>query len=153
MKVYIGADHRGFNFKKGIISILEEMHYDVVDVGVHEKGKICDYPKIGYKVAKAVSQDKDSRGILICLSGIGQTIIANKVRGAYAALCYNARTAVLSRKHNNANVLVLSGRFGKKNELRNIIEKWMTTPFEGGRHKRRMQQIKRFEQKECRENQ
>lgn len=145
MKVYIGSDHRGYDFKKKIFDILQEMDHDVIDLGVHEKGVSCDYPKIGAKVARKVVEDKNSRGILICMSGIGQSIVANKVKGAYAALCYNAEAAKLSRQHNNANILVLSGKFVKKNELTKIIKVWLTTEFEGGRHLRRVNQIKKIE--------
>ncbi len=151
MKVYIGADHRGYDFKKMIFDILQEMDYDVVDLGVHEKGVACDYPKIGAKLAKLVVSDKSSRGILICMSGIGQSIVANKVKGAYAALCYNAQAAKLSRQHNNANILVLSGKFVKKNELAKMIKVWLNTDFEGGRHLRRFNQIKKIEKEQCNE--
>ncbi len=145
MKIYIGSDHRGYDFKNKIFNLLQEMDHDVIDVGVHEKGVSCDYPQIGHKLARLVVSDKRSRGILICMSGIGQTIVANKVRGAYAALCYNAEAAKLSREHNNANILVLSGKFVKKNQLARILKVWLTTKFEGGRHLRRVNQIKRIE--------
>ncbi len=145
MKVYIGSDHRGYNFKKDIFDILQEIGQDVLDIGVHEKGVACDYPKIGFKLAKLVVADKQSCGILICMSGIGQSIVANKVKGAYAALCYNAAATKLAREHNNANILILSGKFVKKDELKKIIKVWLTTKFEGGRHLRRVNQIKRIE--------
>jgi RpiB/LacA/LacB family sugar-phosphate isomerase len=145
MKVYIGSDHRGYNFKKTIFDLLQKMDHDVIDIGVHEKGVPCDYPKIGHKLAQLVVKDRKARGILICMSGIGQTIVANKVRGAYAALCYNAQAARLSRQHNNANILVLSGKFVKKKDLPRILKVWFSAEFEGGRHLRRINQIKRIE--------
>jgi len=148
MKVYIGADHRGYDLKNKIFDILQEQGHDVIDVGVHEKGISCDYPKIGYKLAKLVVGAKNSSGILICMSGIGQSIVANKVCGAYAALCYNPEATQLARQHNNANILVLSGKFIKKKELNKMLEVWLSTKFEGGRHLRRTKQIKRIEKGE-----
>ena len=145
MKVYIGADHRGVNFKKKIIKTLIGQKHNVIDLGAHESSASCDYPKIALKVAAAVTKSKSNRGILVCMSGIGQTIAANKVRGAYAALCYNAQSAALSREHNNANILVLSAKFVKSNALRKILKTWLTTKFEGGRHQRRFNQIRKIE--------
>lgn len=146
MKVYIGADHRGVDFKKKITKILNAQGYVVVDIGARESEKNCDYPKVAYKVATEVAQSKDGRGILVCMSGIGQAIAANKVKGAYAALCYNAEAAALSRRHNNANILVLGAKFVKSKELPGILTTWMETEFEGGRHERRFNQIKKIEQ-------
>ena len=145
MKIYIGADHRGFTFKEKIISILESLNYDVDDLGTYDETTPCDYPKVSYQVATKVAKIKNSRGILVCMSGIGQSIAANKVKGAYAALCYNAEAAQLSRQHNNANILVLSSKFIKPEDLRNIIKIWLETKFEGGRHLRRVNQIKKIE--------
>jgi len=145
MKIFIGADHRGVTFKSAIIKVLEKMELDVIDVGSHDSKKGCDYPKYAYKVAKEVVKDKDNRGILVCMSGIGQSIAANKVKGAYAALCLNAQVAKLSRLHNNSNILVLSSKFVKKTELNKILKVWINTEFEGGRHQRRVNQIKKLE--------
>jgi RpiB/LacA/LacB family sugar-phosphate isomerase len=145
VKIYIGSDHRGFKFKEQILRILAAGGHDVIDVGVHSDEKSYDYPKIGYAVATRVAADKNSRGMLLCLSGIGQTIIANKVPGVYAALCDTVGLARLSRQHNNANVLVMGAHFVKKTELKKIIQVWLSTEFEGGRHLRRLNQIKRIE--------
>lgn len=147
MKIFIGADHRGFTLKKNIVDALKKRGFSVVDMGTHDE-KFCDYPLIGYQVAKRVAQSKNNRGILICMTGIGQTITANKVKGAYAALCYNKQAAKLSRQHNNANVLVLSAKFTKKSDVPGIIKTWLETPFESGRHQRRVDQIKKIE-KDC----
>jgi len=117
MKVYIGADHRGYNFKEKIIKALNGQGHDVIDMGSYELTPSCDYPKVAYKVASKVAKQRNGRGILVCMSGIGQAMAANKVRGAYAALCYNAQSAALSRKHNNANILVLGSKFVKQNEI------------------------------------
>jgi len=145
MKIFIGADHRGVGFKARIKGILQSLGYDVIDVGTNDETKGCDYPKIGFDVASRVARSRNGRGILMCMSGIGQSIVANKVKGAYAALCYNAEAAKLSRQHNNANVLVLSAKFVKSNQLKKILTVWLTTEFEGGRHQRRVNQIKKIE--------
>ena len=147
MKIFIGADHRGFLLKKKITEALTKRGFDVVDMGTYHN-EFCDYPLIGYKVAREVVKSKNHRGILICMTGIGQTITANKVKGAYAALCYNEQAARLSRQHNNANILVLSAKFTKKNALHSIIKAWLETTFERGRHARRVHQIKKIE-KDC----
>ena len=145
MKVYIGADHRGVDFKKKIIKILNDQKHNIIDVGAFESSSSCDYPKIAQKVAREVTKSRNGRGILVCMSGIGQTIAANKVRGAYAALCYNAESAALSRKHNNANILVLGANFVKQKEISKILKAWFSAEFEGGRHQRRVNQIKKME--------
>jgi len=145
LKVYIGADHRGVNYKKKISDILAKLEYDVIDVGAFNSSESCDYPKVAKKVAKAVAKSTEDRGILVCMSGVGQAIAANKVKGVYAALCYNVQVAKLSRQHNNSNVLVLSSKFTKQKDLPKIIKTWLTTDFEGGRHLRRLNQIKALE--------
>ncbi|MBF0384832.1 MAG: ribose 5-phosphate isomerase B [Candidatus Omnitrophica bacterium] len=145
MEIYVGSDHRGYLYKDKIIGILAELGYEAKDCGTYEDGNSCDYPKYAYTVASKVAKKKDSRGVLVCMSGIGQTIAANKVKGAYAALCYNAKSAELSRLHNNANVLVLSAKFVKAKDLKNILKVWLSTSFEGGRHQRRLDMIKKIE--------
>ena len=145
MKIFIGADHRGVNFKKKIIQILKTQEVNVIDLGLYDPVKSCDYPKVAYKVASEVSKSRNDRGILVCMSGIGQAIAANKVRGAYAALCYNTESAALSRKHNNANILVLGSKFVKTKDIEKILRVWLNTKFEGGRHRRRINQIKKME--------
>lgn len=145
MKVYIGSDHRGIALKTKVIEYFDKQHYDVVDVGAHDEKVSCDYPKIAVKVAGPVGKERNSRGVLICMSGIGQSIAANKVNGALAALCYNPEAAKLSRQHNNANVLVLSSKFMKATDLNKILKNFFETDFEGGRHLRRVNQMKRIE--------
>jgi len=145
LKVYIGSDHRGCDFKKKIIKILEEKEYDVIDVGAYDPAVSCDYPKIAAKVATQVGKSRNARGILVCMSGIGQAMAANKIKGAYAALCHNVEAAALSRQHNNANILVLGSKFVKAKELKKILDVWFSTEFEGGRHLRRVNQIKKME--------
>ena len=145
MKIYIGSDHRGFALKRKIEKMLVDAGYHPVDMGSFDAHVICDYPKVAYQLARQVAQSPRRRGILVCMSGIGQVVAANKVRGAYAALCYNAASAALSRKHNNTNILVLGAKFVKPKDIRKILKTWLTTDFEGGRHQRRINQIKKIE--------
>lgn len=145
MKIYIGADHRGYALKEDIIKMLKKAGHRVLDAGTFTDETTCDYPAIAYRVAREVAQTKNSRGILVCMSGIGHSIAANKVPGAYAALCYNQTAAALSREHNNSNILVLGARFLKKGELRAVISTWLKTKFSGGRHLRRFRQIQAIE--------
>ena len=145
MKVYIGADHRGFELKKKIVGVLKSKGHEVMDVGTHTQGDDCDYPQFSYEVATRVAKTEASRGILVCMTGIGHSIAANKVPGAYAALCYNKEAAVLSRQHNNANILVVGSKFVSESEILEIIEVWLASSFEGERHSRRTEQIKKIE--------
>jgi len=145
MKIFVGADHRGYALKKRVVAHLQKTGHLVTDVGTHRPGVSCDYPQFAYRVAQQVTRTPGARGILICMSGIGHSIAANKVPGAYAALCYNKRAAVLSREHNNANILVVGARFIKQKDILEMIPVWLKTPFAGGRHARRVGQIKRIE--------
>jgi len=145
MKIFIGADHRGFELKAKIVKLLKSLGHTVEDVGTYDK-EACDYPEFSLKVARGVISNEGSRGILVCMSGIGHTIAANKVKGVYAALCYNKDAAMLSRQHNNANVLVLSAKYVPRQELDEIIKICLSTEFEGGRHERRINKIKEIEE-------
>ena len=145
MRIFIGADHRGYALKNKVALNLKGLGLKVVDVGTHKEGISCDYPKISFDVARRVAHTKEARGILICLSGIGHSIAANKIPGAYAALCYNKQAAILSRRHNNSNILVIGAGFVKENQIMAIIRAWLKTSFEGGRHTRRLRQIKQME--------
>ncbi len=147
MKIFIGADHRGYQLKKDIIKLLEGLGHDIKDAGIHQEGVSCDYPGLSYEVASEVVKSRDARGILICMTGIGHTIAANKVKGAYAALCYNKEAAILAREHNDSNILVLGAKFVTRTELNDIITTWLETQFAGGRHLRRVKQIKEIEKK------
>ena|SRR3989338_1411706 len=147
LKIYVGADHRGFSLKSKIVKLLGRRGYAVEDMGTFEETQACDYPHVAYKVAQVVAKTKNGRGVLVCMSGIGQAIAANKVRGAYAALCYNPEAAALSRRHNNANILVLSAKFVKEKDVPKILEAWFSAEFEGGRHRRRFEQIRRIEKR------
>ena len=147
MKIFIGADHRGYALKNKVARDLVAQGHEVVDVGTHRKGINCDYPRISFEVAQRVARVNNAKGVLICMSGIGHSIAANKIAGAYAALCYNKRAAILSRQHNNANILVVGAKFVKQKQMMAIIKAFLSTPFEGGRHARRVGQIKRMEKK------
>ena len=145
MKVFVGADHRGYQLKEKVIVFLKTKGYQVEDAGTFSDEIPCDYPAIAYRVAREVATAKNSRGILICMSGLGHAIVANKVPGAYAALCYNKEAAALAREHNNSNILVLGAKFVKRNELESIVLTWLNTKFTGGRHLRRFRQIQALE--------
>jgi RpiB/LacA/LacB family sugar-phosphate isomerase len=147
MKIFIAADHRGVELKKEIKTFVEGFGHTVVDMGAEASDKPCDYPPLAYKVAVSVAKQHSARGILLCMTGIGISIAANKVPGAYAALCYNAEVAKFSRQHNNANILVLGAKFVSKEEMRKIIRVWLEEKFEGGRHARRVRQVKDIEKK------
>ncbi len=145
MHIFIGADHRGFLLKRKIIKYLQKEGHEVTDVGIKKPGVKCDYPKFSHRVATGVAKNPKARGILVCMTGIGHSIAANKVPGAMAALCCNKRAAHYARAHNNSNILVLSAKFVSRKELFDIIRIWLITKFEGGRHARRVNQIKRIE--------
>ena len=144
-RVAIGADHGGFKLKARLIPMLQVQGFEVADLGTHSP-KPCDYPTIGYKVASAVSQGTFDRGVLLCKSGVGIAIIANKVPGIRAAVCGDVFDAKRSRAHNDANVLVLGAEKLSDAKAKRIVEIWFATPFEaGGRHERRVRQIAAIE--------
>jgi ribose 5-phosphate isomerase B len=141
MKIAIAADHRGHAAKERIAILLGEMGHEVMDMGA-ENAKSCDYPDVAWPASKAVSEGKAQRGILICGSGIGMSICANKVPGIRAALCHDELTAELSRRHNNANVLCLASDVMGEELMRRIVSNWLRTEFESnGRHARRVEKI------------
>ena len=145
MKIFVGSDHRGFQLKKNVDGILKALGHEVVDVGTYTEGVDCDYPQIAYKVAVEVVRNPGSRGILLCMMGIGHSIAANKVPGVYAALVYNKEAALLSRRHNDSNVLVMGSQFVDEANMLEIIKIWLSTAFDGGRHLRRKEQIQKIE--------
>ncbi|MFN4259832.1 MAG: ribose 5-phosphate isomerase B [Gemmataceae bacterium] len=145
MKIAIGSDHRGFDVKRRLQSFLTLLDHEVLDVGPSSSDSV-DYPDFAFKVARAVSEGRVQRGILICGSGIGMCIAANKVRGVRAALCHDAITAEMSRRHNDANVLCLSADLLGEELMERMVRIWLQTDFEGGRHARRVEKIVRFEQ-------
>ena len=148
MKIAIGSDHAGFETKEEVKKLLKEKGYEFDDLGAVEYDPKDDYPIYGEKVAKAVASGEYDRGIVICGSGIGISISANKVPGTRAAACYNTEMAKISREHNDANILALSGRIKTDQSASEITEVWLETPFsEGERHKRRIEQIEKIERK------
>lgn len=140
LKVAIGSDHAGFSLKTKIIEYLNEQQIDVIDCGTMSTDSV-DYPDFAKKVAESVSQSEVEKGILVCGSGIGVSIVANKVKGVRAALCMNAEMAELSRLHNDANILCLGERLVDSKDAINIVYTWLNTDFEGGRHQRRVDKI------------
>lgn len=139
----LASDHGGFELKEKIKKILERKNYRVTDFGAYNR-QSCDYPKFGIRLIKSILRKKNSRGILTCRSGIGFSILANRFRGIRAALCYNVKAASLSRKHNDSNVLILAGDFIKHSQVKRILDAWLNSEFEAGRHERRLKQIERF---------
>lgn len=144
-RIAIGADHAGYRLKEFVKKLLEEKGFEVVDVGTYSEER-CHYPEYARKVAKMVSEGEVSRGVLICGSGIGMSIVANKFKGVRAALCHNIYSAKFSRLHNNSNVLCLGGRVTGEDLTREIVETWLNTPFEGGRHQERLNLISQIEE-------
>ncbi|MBN1787013.1 MAG: ribose 5-phosphate isomerase B [Sedimentisphaerales bacterium] len=144
MKVAVGNDHRGMEAKEQVKAIITEMGHKCIDFGISAEGP-ADYPDLAYLTATAVSKREVDMGILICGTGIGMCIAANKVHGVRAALCYDELNARVSREHNNANVLCLSGDLLGSQVLRKIVEVWLTTKFAGGRHQRRVEKIEAIE--------
>jgi ribose 5-phosphate isomerase B len=144
MKIAIGSDHRGYGAKQQIKAIVAQMGHECVDFGTDGTHPV-DYPDLAYVVAKAVSQKEADRAILICATGLGMSIAANKVRGIRAALCHDELSAQISRDHNDTNVLCLSGDQVGEVLLRKIVEAWLATAFSGGRHQRRVNKIAAIE--------
>jgi ribose 5-phosphate isomerase B len=141
MKIALASDHRGFEFKKRIAAMLSKMGHTVEDFGTTSSSESVDYPDYGLKAAKAVGSKKCDRGILICGTGIGMSLIANKIKGVRAALCHNLYTVEMSRRHNDSNVLCIGADIVGEDVLEQKIKLWMETPFEGGRHARRLEKI------------
>jgi len=142
----IASDHAGFGLKEEAKSFLTTLDIDVTDMGTNDTTSV-DYPDPGCKVAHGVSCGVFPMGILICGSGIGMSIVANKFPNIRAALCLDEWTAEMCRKHNNANILVLAGRRTTSQQMKQIIKAWLFTEFEGGRHQQRLDKIKQIEEK------
>lgn len=145
MKIAIGADHRGFELKSKLVAFLEKDRHEVMDFGT-DSTESCDYPMIGYNVAKSVAKGESDKGVLICMSGMGMSIVANKVPGARAAICDTEADAGLSREHNDTNVIIISAKYVKDNP-EDILKAWFKAEISEGRHKKRVGQIKEIETK------
>src|SRR4030067_1765745 len=144
MKIALGCDHKGFAFKSLIKSRLMEEGHEISDFGTDSE-KSADFADFALQTARAVAGKKVDRGILICWTGNGMAMAANKVRGIRAGLALNPEMAVLTRAHNDANVLVLSGKYTPREQITDIVDKFLSTEFEGGRHQRCLDKIKRYE--------
>jgi ribose 5-phosphate isomerase B len=140
MKISLGTDHAGFKLKEKVKQLLESLGHDVTDFGTFSEEPV-DYPKFVRPAAEAVARGECERGIVFGGSGNGEAMTANKVRGVRCALCWNEESARLSRQHNDANVLSLGERLVPEDLALNIVRIWLTTPFEGGRHARRIAQL------------
>jgi len=147
LRVAIGADHGGFALKATLIPVLSALGCEVADLGTHSP-EPCDYPAIGFKVAQAVAGGRFDRGVLLCKSGIGIAMVANKVPGIRAGACQTVFDAQRSRAHNDANVLVLGAERLPLAHAKRIVRAWFATPFEaGGRHERRVKQLAAIERR------
>ncbi|MFN3974207.1 MAG: ribose 5-phosphate isomerase B [Dehalococcoidia bacterium] len=143
-RIAIGCDHHGVALKAALVSFLLQAGYAVEDFGTNDTTPV-DYPDVAVQVASAVAQGKADRGVLICSTGIGMSITANKVPGIRAALCQDPLTAQKSREHNNANVLCLAGSSMQPGQAQEVLRTFLITPFEGGRHARRVEKIANLE--------
>jgi len=146
MRIALAADHRGHSAKERIAIFLQEQGHEVLDMGTNS-AKSCDYPDLAWPAAKAVAENRAARAILVCGSGIGMDICANKVDGIRAALCHDELTAQMSRLHNDSNVLCLASDVLGEELMRRIVVSWLETKFEpGGRHERRVRKVAWIEQ-------
>lgn len=141
MIVVLAADHGGVNLKNELAEVLRNKGYKILDLGTNDADISVDYPVYAKEAALLVAGGKADRGIVCCGSGIGVSIVANRVRGVRCALCMNENMAELSRRHNDANMLAFGGRLLDIEKAKKIMERWLETEFEGGRHKRRIDMI------------
>lgn len=145
MKIALGADHAGFLLKEFLRGELEKAGHEIVDFGAHSPDS-TDYPDYARKVAAAVAEGRCDRGVLVCFTGVGMSIAANRRRGVRAALAYNADVVELTRRHNNANVLALGAKYVSPAQAREWLKIFLETPFDGGRHERRVEKMDSGEQ-------
>ena len=147
MKFFIATDHAGIEYKDFVIDLLKSKGIEVEDLGPYSKDRV-DYPDYAKKCALAVAQNSGSYGILICGTGIGMSLAANKVKGIRAALCHDAYTAAMAKAHNNANILCFGQRVVGLGVVESIIDAFINTQFEGGRHETRVEKIMQIEKEE-----
>jgi len=148
MRIALGADHAGFELKEKLKKFLDGKGWSVADVGTHSTDSV-DYPDYAHKVGERIAQQKSDLGILVCGSGIGMSIAANKVPGIRAAHVSSVTEAQLSREHNNANVLAIGARFLDEKQATEIVTRWLATPFAGGRHEKRVEKISKIEREQA----
>ena len=143
MKIHLATDHAGLELKEKVKLYLSDLNYEVIDHGAYEYDALDDYPDFIFPCANAVSNDPESKGIILGGSGQGEAMAANRVKGVRAAVFYNGPNEIikLSRQHNNANILSLGARFMSEEEMYKIIEVWLSTDFESGRHQRRIEKL------------
>jgi ribose 5-phosphate isomerase B len=144
MRIAVGSDHRGCSIRAKVIDLLNRLGHEVVDVGTATNEPV-DYPDVAAEVARRVSRHEVDRGVLVCGTGLGMCIAANKFPGVRAAPCHDDLTAEMSRRHNDLNVLCLSADLLGERLVDRMVELWMNTPFEGGRHARRVEKIAELE--------
>ncbi len=144
MKIAIGSDHGGYELKAVLVKFMKSAGYGVMDLGTHSK-ESCDYPLIGFEVAKAVGEGKADRGVLVCKTGVGMVVIANKVHGVRAAACYDVGMAKSAREHNDTNVLALGANYMDSAKAEEILKVWLATKHTEDRHVRRVNQIREIE--------
>lgn len=144
MKIAIGSDHRGYEVKKRLVALLKGLGHELTDHGAHAADNV-DYPDFAFKVATDVGEGRCDRGVLLCGTGLGMCIAANKVKSVRAVSCHDRITAEMSRRHNDANVLCLSAHLLGDDLVETVVRIWLETPFEGGRHARRVEKISRYE--------
>ena len=147
MRIAVGSDHRGVAMRGKVVQLLGNLGQEVVDVGTNDEQSV-DYPDVAAVVASKVSNNEVDRGILICGTGLGMAIVANKFPGVRAAPCHDSVTAELSRRHNDLNVLCLAGDILGERLVDRLVETWLNTEFEGGRHLRRVEKVKAIERGE-----
>lgn len=140
MKIAMASDHGGLDLKNRVKQYLEECGHQVVDFGTYTSDS-CDYPDFARPCAEAVANRSCERGIVVCTTGIGVSIVANKVKGVRCALCTNSDMAIMTRRHNNANVLAMGQRYVDFDTAKQIVNAFLSTPFDGGRHQRRVDKI------------
>ena len=148
MRVAVACDHGGFALKARVVKTLEELGAEVVDLGTNSADVSVDYPEYGYKAGRAVADGECDLGVIMCGTGIGISIAANKVKGVRAAVVTNTYMAKLTKNHNNANIIALGGRVISEDEAEAIVRAWYTAEYEGGRHQRRLDIISKIEDKE-----
>ena len=143
-KIAIASDHGGYDLKNAVKIMLRELGYEVNDLGPKNNGSV-DYPDYGISLARAVAEEKVARGIVICGTGIGMSIVVNRFPGIRGTLCSDVYTAKLCREHNDSNILIMGGRVVGHGLAREIVKTWLDTPFEGGRHQKRLDKITQFD--------
>lgn len=148
MKIALASDHRGYESKRRVLAALQMLGHEVLDFGAASQ-ESCDYPDFAFAAARSVAAGEADRGILICGTGIGMSIAANKVPGVRAALCHDSITAEMSRRHNDANILCLSADLLGEELIERLLKIWLETKFEGGRHLKRVEKIGKIEQDVC----